>query len=214
MKNLLYKELRLCMPVQAWIYFFMIITVIVPTWPPIIGFYMPLVACNIIFPLALANRDFLYSKLLPIPKSDIVRGKFLLILFIELISLVVGGLLLILRFFFIQPYFEFLMGADFGTLGVALLMYGVFNLIFLPWLFAKPEKPVWSILVSCLAAAIIFGIYIGICGTIPELALLINSFAPEYIGIQLSMLGGGLILFALLTVLAYTLAKRNFLRSE
>ena len=164
--------------------------------------------------VALANRDFLYSKLLPIPKSDIVRGKFLLILFIELISLVAGGLLLIPRFCFIQPYFEFLMGADFGTLGVALLMYGVFNLIFLPWLFAKPEKPVWSILVSCLAAAMIFGIYIGICGAIPELALLINSFAPEHIGIQLSMLGGGLILFALLTVLAYTLAKRNFLRSE
>ena len=44
------------MPVQAWIYFAMILTVAIPTWPPIIGFYMPLVACNIIFPLAHPHR--------------------------------------------------------------------------------------------------------------------------------------------------------------
>ncbi|MDY5441237.1 MAG: ABC-2 transporter permease [Candidatus Enteromonas sp.] len=214
MKNLLYKELRLCMPVQAWIYFLLIITVVVPNWPPIIGFYMPLVACNIIFPLALANRDFLYSQLLPIAKKDIVKGKFLLILFIEVLSLLIGGLLLIPRYFFIQPYFKFLMGADFGVIGVALLMYGLFNIVFLPWLFAKPEKPIWSILVSCLLSAVVFGAYIGVCGALPEVARLINSFAPGDIWIQLSMAGVGVILFAVLTVLAYTLATRNYLRSE
>ena len=38
MKNLLYKELKLCVPLQTWIFIFLSITIMIPSWPSLISF--------------------------------------------------------------------------------------------------------------------------------------------------------------------------------
>ena len=49
MKNLLFKELRLCVPAQAWIYFALVACVLIPGWPPIVGLFYVTVSVMIIF---------------------------------------------------------------------------------------------------------------------------------------------------------------------
>ena len=69
MKNLLFKELRLCVPAQAWIYFALVACVLIPGWPPIVGLFYVTVSVMIIFPIAHANRDALFTALLPVRKQ-------------------------------------------------------------------------------------------------------------------------------------------------
>ena len=75
MKNLLYKEVVLCTNIQVILFAVFALLILIPSWPPAIAFIYPLSGLMTLFPRGLANKDIEYTALLPVKKTDIVKGK-------------------------------------------------------------------------------------------------------------------------------------------
>lgn len=223
MKNLLFKELRLSVPPQTWVYIALVACVLIPSWPPIIGFFYVTLSVMIIFPIAHANRDALFTALLPVRKEDAVKGKVVLISFLELASFVVAIPLLLVREFLINPALmndpeaaEMLVGAEanFALIGAALFMYGTFNLIFFPWYYKKASRGVIPQLVSLFVVMVIMVFYIIITAGSPEVSAAINDFSFPGIFIQLGICLFGILFFFGATGLASLLGGKAFAKLD
>jgi succinate-acetate transporter protein len=105
-----------------------------------------------------------------------------------------------------------LMNANPFFLGMALLLFGMFNLIFLGGFFRTAYslgKPLISYIIVCF-------LLIGIAEALhhfPGMEAL-NAFGFDHIGLQLLTLLAGTVLYILLTVMSYNKACENFERID
>ena len=215
MKNLLYKELKLSMNVQTWIYCFLVFVLMIPSWPSIVAFIYPLIGSTIIFSLANANRDMLYTALLPVKKKDIVRGKVLLMCFMELFCIIISIPFGFLRLSFMELLPEETiysdLGFNFALYGLVLMVYGIFNLIIFPWYYKRPDvKRVAPFLVSDVVAFFLLGIILVTFILLPDLSSLVNSFSLQGIIAQMSFFAGGIIVFLVCAFLSDYLGGKAF----
>ncbi len=90
MKNLLYKELRLCVPVQTWIFVALNCLCIIPNYPAVATLLYPLSGFSVLFSAAQSDHDPLYTSLLPVHKKDVVKAKMLLVCFLQIVSLLIA----------------------------------------------------------------------------------------------------------------------------
>ena len=141
MKNILYKELRLCMPARTLIFFAFVSMLLIPDYPYLVaGFFI----CNGIFQMftqSAVDNDITFTSLLPVSKKDAVRGKQLFVICIQAASL-----LLFLAMVFVNFAIYRGKGNNAGTdasltfLGAILLLYSLFNSVFLPAFYKTPHK--------------------------------------------------------------------------
>lgn len=215
MKNLLYKELKLCVPLQTWIFIFLSITIMIPSWPSLISFFYPLAGITVVFTLSNANRDLLYTSILPLRKKDVVKGKVLLISFLEIISMLVslpfGFLKLFLQKGLPEEQIYPELGFNLALYGFVFLVFGVFNLICFPWYYKKPEaKVTLPFLISDLVTILLISFIMAVFILFPEFASYVNSYELPNLLTQIAILLGGLLSFLGFTFLANHLAQRNF----
>ncbi len=213
MKNLLYKEIVLCVPVQTWILCALSITIIIPSYPSLVAFLYPLAAFISIFTISSGNRDLLYSASLPIRKSDIVKGRVLLLIFLEVCSIVISIPFGIIKKVLLEgmsiDYTD--LGVNLVTYSIILFIYGLFNLIAIPWWYKKPTvKNVWPFIVADIAAFPIISCSIALFAIYPEAATLVNSFEGKGLLVQLLSLSGGLVAFFMMSALSYLLGAKTF----
>ena len=215
MKNLLYKERKLCVPLQTWVFVFLSFTIAIPTWPSLVAFFYPLAGFTVVFTLSNANRDLLYTSILPLRKKDIVKGKVLLLSYLEILTMLISVPFGFLKLFLMkampadQLYPE--LGFNFALYGFVFLVFGVFNLICIPWYYKKPEaKTALPFLISDLVAMLLIGLIMALFMIVPNLSEFINSYELPNLLTQLGVLLGGFLLFLGFTFLANYLAGKNF----
>lgn len=215
MKNLLYKELRLCVPIQTWIFVFLSITIMIPSWPSLVSFFYPLAGLTVIFALGAANRDILYTSTLPIRKGDVVKGKTLLLSFLELLTILISIPFGILRTFLISldkgivEYPE--LGINLATFGFVFFLFGIFNLIVLPWFYKKPEgKNSLPFIIGDLATMVLMGVIMAVFMAVPNAATFINTFEGLALWTQIAILAFGIGCFFLFTFLSERKGEKNF----
>lgn len=215
MKKLLYKELRLCVPTQCWIYACMTILIFIPSWPTLVAFIYPLGCLSAIFPIALGNRDMLYSGLLPIKKSDIVLGKVLLVCFLELLSIAVSIPFAVFRHFMFADYEYVGLGVNFALYGFVLIAYAIFNIVYLPWYYKKPDgKNGLCIFISDLAASVFVLTVMTLFLVFDGAASFLSEMSGAGLLVSLGILAFGILAFLLFAYVSYRLAKKNFAKFD
>ncbi|MBO4423056.1 MAG: ABC-2 transporter permease [Clostridia bacterium] len=151
MKDLLYKEFRLCMPMQIPLFFLFACMLFIPNYPYVVaGFFI----CNAIFysfTMAAADSDLEYSLSLPVSKKQIVGGKQLFVALIQFAALLIFGAAAALSFFAAGPRTNNA-GCDgsLTLLGGYLLLFSVFNVSFLPGYYKAPRKTGKRFLISII----------------------------------------------------------------
>lgn len=219
MKNLLFKEIRLCIPFQTWMFAAFSMFVMIPSWPSLVAFVYPLAGFMTLFPIALANRDILYTSILPIKKTDVVKGKVMLVCFLQLASVVwsipfgiVKALVLAPSMPVDQTYPE--LGVNFATYGFVLIVFAVFNIIFLPWYYKKPDgRHSAAQLTAMFVAMGVMGVISALFMAVPGWAEFINDFSNTTSQIvQFSILGVGIIIFLLFAYLCCLWGGKRFKR--
>ena len=89
MKNIIYKELKLCIPPALYILFALLAAlVIIPNYPYFVAFGYAILAIFITFSQARDNKDIEFTSMLPIPRNDIVKSKLFTVLFLEGVQIV------------------------------------------------------------------------------------------------------------------------------
>ena len=105
-----------------------------------------------------------------------------------------------------------LMNANLFALGAALVLFGLFNWIFVAGFFKTTYKFGRPFVTYIIIGFLIIGVFEAL-HHIPGLESL-NAFGTEHLGLQAALLCAGLVLFALMTGIAYHKACERFERID
>ena len=212
MRNILRKEIRLSSSPLAFLFIAFGLMFFLPGYPILCGAFFVTLGLFQSFQTAREANDIVFSALLPIAKRDVVKGKFLFVCFIEGCSLLLMLAAVLVRMTALRdapPYrSNALMNANFFALGAALVIFGLFNLIFVGGFFKTAYRTGRPFIVFIIAGFLAVGVFEAL-HHIPGLGAL-NAFGTEHLGLQLGLLAAGALLFALLTASAYSAACRSF----
>lgn len=212
MNALLRKEMRLSALILTYLFIAFGFMALLPGYPILCGVFFITLGIYQSFQSAREANDIVYTALLPVAKSDVVKGKFQFVIFIELCGFIVITICTLVRMtilFDSQVYRDnVLMNANFFFLGTALILFGLFNVIFVGGFFKTGYKIGKPFILYMIAAFIT----IGIAETlhhIPGLEAL-NTFGFDEIFLQIILLLSGIIVFLFMTYLSFRKATIDF----
>lgn len=119
----------------------MLLMQIIPNYPLYIGpFYLTL-CIMMTFALNQTSHDILYTALLPVRKIDTVKARFLYCLIMECACILVSVIWGVVRAQFNFPQNDAGINLNVAYVGFQLVLFAVFNLIFLGSVYKDPLKP-------------------------------------------------------------------------
>ncbi len=212
MRNILRKEMKLSASPLAFLFIAFGLMFLLPGYPILCGAFFVTLGLFQSFQTAREANDVVFSALLPIAKKDVVKGKYLFVCAIEACGLCLMLLSTLLRMTVFSGSAVYranaLMNANPFALSAALVIFGLFNCIFLGGFFKTGHKLgrpfVTYIIVSFLAIFCFEALH-----HVPGLSAL-NAFGTDHAGLQFGLLAAGALVFGLMTVLSYHTAGRNF----
>ena len=212
MSALLKKEIRLSSLLLTYLFIGFAVMTLLPGYPILCGVFFITLGIFQSFQSAREANDIVFSALLPVAKRDVVRGKYQFTMLIELCGFAIMVILTIVRMTALadSPVYRqnVLMNANPFFLGMALVIFGLFNMIFLGGFFRTAYytgKP----FVIYIAAAFVTMSIAEALHHFPGLGAL-NAFGFDHIGLQLALLACGALLYAAMTYLSYNKACADF----
>lgn len=212
MSTLLKKELRLSAMLITYLFIGFAFMTLLPGYPILCGVFFITLGIYQSFQNARESNDIVFSALLPIAKKDIVKGKYQFCILIELCGFFMMAILTLVRMTVLSEAVTYkqnaLMNANPFFLGIALLIFGMFNLIFVGGFFRTAYslgKPFVTYIITCF-------LIIGIAEALHHIPGLepLNAFGTDYIALQLAALLAGVLLYILLTIMSYNKACKSF----
>ena len=209
MKDLLYKEFKLWWH-PAWFLFLLFGSfLLIPSWPYFIAFWYIFFAFNVVFIAERSNHDVFFTVSLPVRKRDVVRARVCFVAFIELLQIIVAIPFAVINNAVYLQGNQAGMNTNFAFFGLIFIMYAVFNLIFLPGFYKTAYKAapmIWAIL-----SVIVYAVAVDVAVVfIPVLRTNLDGLGASHFASQLPVLIAGIVLFALLTLLAYRISANRF----
>lgn len=216
MKNILKKELTLSASILSYLFIPFGLMFFVPGYPILCGVFFTTLGIFQSFQNAREANDIVFSALLPIAKRDVVKGKFIFSCVIELGSVFLMACATLIRMTVLKdaPVYRsnVMMNANFFALGMALLTFGLFNLIFVGGFFKTAYKFGKPFVTYIFAAFLMIGVGETL-HHIPGLEA-VNAFGFEHFHLQLGLLIFGIAAYIVLTIISYRRACRSFERID
>ena len=212
MKKLLIKEATLCAAPITYIFIAFAAMAMIPGYPILVSAVFVCLGIFYSFQNGRESNDVLFTALLPVRKSDVVRAKFMFCCAIELASLVLSVILTLMRMIFIgnaSPYGENpMMNANFAYLGYTLIIFALFNIIFVATYF----KTAYNIGKPFIAFCIISMLFIGVAETLHHLPGLTALNSTDFSGaaMQSIVLCIGIIVYIAITTAAIGISVKRF----
>jgi hypothetical protein len=206
--KLLYKELILAAHPTSIVFAFLGCLVIVPAYPYTVIFMFGCLAPYITFLYARETNDAWYTAILPVTKRESVKGKFLLIISIQLFQLILS-----IPFVFLRNIMEMQnnpvgIDATVAWYGFGMIIYAVFDLIFFPTYYKNGYKAGKAFVIAAIPL-LLFMIAVEACAHVPVLAWL-DRYAPQDMLMQTPILLIGILCYILLLSIAYRVSVTRF----
>ena len=212
MSAMLKKEMRLSALLLTYLFIAFGAMTLLPGYPILCGVFFITLGIFQSFQSAREANDIVYSALLPVAKRDVVKGKYQFTMFIELCGFALMLILTLVRMTALAdaaPYrSNALMNANPFFLGMALVIFGLFNVIFVGGFFKTGYKIGKPFIIYIIAAFIVIFAAEAV-HHIPGLEA-VNAFGFDHIGLQLTLLCAGALLYVVMTLLSYKKACSNF----
>ena len=212
MFNILIKELKLSASCLSFFFIVFGLMFFIPGYPILCVVFFVTLGIFQSFQNARETNDILFSALLPIAKKDVVKGKLLFVCFVEICSLLLMGIVTVIRMTLLSDIPAYtsnaMMNANCFALGLAFFMFGIFNIVFVGGFFKTAYKYGPPFLTYIVIAFFTIGTGEAL-HHIPKLSWL-NAFGTENLTEQVILLLAGVALFALLSVITYNISCRRF----
>ena len=211
MKKLFYKEMKLSANPLTYLFIAFSAMTMIPRYPILVGSFFICLGIFHTYQQIREYDDVTYTVMLPVKKRDIVTAKYLFVLFIELTAFILCTLLTIIRMKILGTAVPYatnqLMNANMAYLGYTMIVFAVFNSIFLAGFFKTTYKIGKPFFIFCVVSFII--IIMGeILHHIPDLESLNN---PSNLSMpQIVIFAIGVVVFMLCTWLSYQKAVKDF----
>lgn len=212
MRKLLRKEIRLSASVLSFLFIVSGFMALLPGYPVLCGAFFITLGIFQSFQRARETNDTVFTVLLPVAKRDAVKAKYLFCTLIELCGFVPMVLCTLLRMTALRDAAVYrgnaLMNANPFFLGTALFIFGLFNAIFVGGFYRTAYSFTKPFILYVVAAFLT----IGAAETLHHIPGLggLNAFGFDCLPLQLSLLGAGAAVFALLTTVSCRVAGNRF----
>ncbi|MBR0135803.1 MAG: ABC-2 transporter permease [Clostridia bacterium] len=150
MRNLLYKEFKLCMMPIVWAFMAFVLMLLIPNYLYLIPCFFICNAIFYVFQTGTVNNDLLYTVLLPVGKRDAVKARYLFVIIIQMIMLILYVVMIAIKNA-VMPISNFGLDACPTLIGAALITFAVFNAVFLPEFYKTGVKAGRSFLLASIA---------------------------------------------------------------
>ena len=216
MHNLLIKEMVLSASVLSYIFVAFGLMFFLPGYPILCGAFFSCLGIYQSFQNAREANDLVFSALLPVSKRDVAAGKICFSCIIELATLLVMAAAMLVRMTALADSPEYrgnaLMNANPFALGVAFLVFGLFNLIFIAGFFKTSYKLGKPFVIFIIVAFLVIGIA-ELLWHIPGFEAL-NAFGVDNLPLQLGLLAAGALCYTALTAIALKSSAENFEKTD
>ena len=211
MRDILLKEIKLSSSPLAFLFIAFGFMFLVPGYPILCGAFFVTLGLFQSFQTAREANDIVFSALLPIAKSDVVKGKYQFSMMIELAGFLIMAILTVVRmtvFSDAEVYREnALMNANPFFLGMALVVFGVFNMAFIGGFFRTAYK-LSPFVTYCFVVFAVIALAEA-AHHFPGMDAL-NAFGFDNIILQIVLMLAGAVIYLVLTYVSYRGACRNF----
>jgi hypothetical protein len=210
MNSLLYKEFKLAINPAFYIMLLTPGLILIPNWLYFIAMsYLLWVVIPNIFSSMAANNDTFFSVLMPVGKRDVVKAKLGSIVLLELVNILIAIPFAIANYLlynreqiFIDPNPAFF--------GFVLIMYALFNLIFITGYYKTAYKMTFPI-IKAMIVTLLFAAAIEILPFIvPELRRIFDSRSPETAVWQFITLAAGVVIFVIFNLITFKISAERF----
>lgn len=212
MRKLLNKEIKLSASPLSFLFIVFGVMALIPNYPILCGAFFICLGIFQSFQTSRENSDILYSALLPVSKSDVVKSKYIFCVFIELCGFVLMAAATLVRMTILKDAAVYrnnaLMNANLVYLAFALLIFALFNLIFVNGFFKTAFYFAKPFVVFIIAAFLT----IGVAETLHHIPPLekLNAFGFDELPLQLGFLAAGAVLYAVITLMSMKKSIRRF----
>lgn len=162
MRALLKKEGTLAAAPLTYIFLAFAILTLVPGYPILVGGFFICLGIFYSFQFSREYNDILYTALLPVEKRDVVKAKFTFVMAVQAAGFLFSAVFALVRLTALKNtkvYVENpLLSANFIYLGGLLIIFGLFQLIFLSGFFKTAYYFGKSFIFFCIAAMLIIGL--------------------------------------------------------
>lgn len=208
--KLLKKELALCLHPTSWIMLGLCSLILIPTYPYGVSFFYMTLAIFFLTMNARENHDLTFTLTLPVAKRDLVTGRFLLCVLLELLSLLAAGLMILLHRALSSVPNTAGMDANLALLGEGLILYGVFHLLFFPAHYRDVSRIGLPFLAASAVVFLLIVLDIILCHALPLFRDVLDTPDPQHIGAKLLFVLAAALFYALATWLSLRLSQRRF----
>lgn len=212
MSLLLKKGMKLVASPLSYLFIVFGLMAFLPGYPILVSAFFVCLGLFQSFQSMREANDIAYTTLLPVAKGDIVRAKYAFCVLIEGCYFLVLAVPVVLRMTVLSEVSVYsqkpLMNANLVYLGYVLLILGLFNLIFIGGFF-KTVYQFGKPFIGFLVAAFLVVIIGEVLFHIPIFSAL-NAFGITHMGLQVCVLGLGVIVFGALTFASLHWSIKNF----
>lgn len=209
MKTLVKKEFLINWKWYNYLFFIFPLMILIPNYPLFTGMMYVFFFVTTLFPTFFANNDFKFLTGLPIRRKDIVAVRFFDVLFGQIGTLLLAVPALLLKALVIAPEGTPLMEPNFAFVGMTLIEYAVFNLIFFSVFFVELKLPK-SILLSLTGFFVSIALLEVLVQVIPPVRAVLDTLDTHYILYQLLVFVIGMIFYIVGNVFAFRIALKRF----
>ena len=227
--NLLKKEIKLGNNFQTVIWLICCLGMyFIPNYPSYIGSFYITICIMLTFAMNQSSHDLLYTILLPVRKIDTVKARFLYCALIEILAVLFGVIAALVKYFAAFPSNKAGINLTPAFFGFMLCVFALFNFIFLGNVYKNPLKPGLRYLCAGVAyflgmAFFEFPVWVysacrgklesGEIAELPKLAPLgktLTEPGAKDLPIHLAILGSGIVIYALVWLLTFKRAAKQF----
>jgi hypothetical protein len=231
MKALLNKELKLCLHPTVFIYLALVLMLLIPSYPYLVACFFLCNAMFFIFQTSRENGDPMYTAMLPVSKAQAVKARVLLVVIFQLLQLLLMAGMCALALVAMDVEKGNAGGTDhsLSLLAFALVLYAIFNSIFLPSFYKTGYKAgtafikgaigvwIWIMLIEGLMIA--SGAVMNSGADIPFFRFIAENIdrmpikAPDPARawtVQGILLAAGAVIYAALTTLALRVSVKRY----
>ena len=212
MKNLIYKEFKLAMPLLTIAFLAFSLMTFIPGYPILCGAFFVCFGIFQAYQQGREDNDILYSVLLPVKKTDVVKAKYATTIILQMIAFLLCTVFTGIRMTLLADAKVYttnvLIAANLVFLAFVLLIFTAFNAFFLGGFFKTAYRYGKPFVTFIIANFIIIGIAEAL-HHFPGLSWL-NAMDFSYAGRHAIVIIGAAIVYVAVTAVSCKVSQKRF----
>ena len=217
MLNLIKKEIALCLHPTAFIFLSFALLVFVPNYPYEVIFFFSCLSVFFCCMMTRENGDIAFSCALPVKKEHIPLAKMLVVIGLQYIILLLVGIIGAVKGA-VLPAERYVnqagISANIVLSGNGAILLGIFNLIFFPRYFKKPDKIGVPFVIGAIVVFLLIGVFIVLRWATPLYSITLNGRNSENTGAKAVALIIGFAVYIVLSVMSCKLSMKHFQKTD